>query len=244
MLTINNQTTYIRKELSVKILEYFFNNTLADNIDRIPIDMNPKQNSSFRCCTYKDRAMTRYRIMALLGINIETDDDEYKSLKDYLAKALNRTKISLPALTVIDTACSSGRRVSYRVTDNCRGCLARPCQLNCPFDAIKVINGRALIDHEKCRNCGKCEQMCPFNAIIYTPVPCEESCPAGAVSRDESGTMCIDHDNCISCGSCIRSCPFGAVVDRSQLIDVASLLKQGRPAPGNSPAARSSLRPP
>ena len=229
MLTMNNQSNYIRKELTVKLLNHFFNDTLEENIDRIPIEMNPKRNSSYRCCTYKDRAMIRYRIMALLGISIEEDDDEFKPLKDFYKDARSRSEISGPVITVIDTACSSCRRISYTVTDSCRGCLARPCRINCPFDAITIINGRAVIDHEKCRNCGKCEKMCPFNAIIHTPVPCEESCPVGAVSRDEYGTMCIDYDKCIFCGRCSRSCPFGAVMERSQLIDIAGLLKSGRP---------------
>ena len=230
MLTMNNQSNYIRKEISVKLLEYFFNGTLKENIDRIPIDLNPKNKDNYRCCTYKDRAMTRYRIMALLGMSIEYDNDEYKPLHAYLDDALNRKRINRPVMTVIDTACSACPRVTYRVTDSCRGCLARPCSTNCPFDAIVFVNGRAVIDKDRCKNCGKCRELCPFHAIIYTPVPCEESCPVDAISRDENGAMCIDYDKCISCGRCSRSCPFGAVMERSQVIDVADILKSGRPA--------------
>ena len=228
MLTMNNQSNYIRKELTAKILDYFFNETLSEKIDRIPIDMNPRTNQSYRCCTYKDRAMTRYRIMALLGISIEQEDDEYKPLSAYLKQALKRKKINRPVMTVLTVGCSSCPRVAYTITDNCRGCLARPCSTNCPFDAITLINGKAIIDHDRCRNCGKCQTLCPFNAIIYTPVPCEESCPVNAVSRDENGSMCIDYNKCISCGRCSRSCPFGAVMERSQIIDVAALLKSER----------------
>lgn len=229
MLTMNNQSNYIRKELTSKMLKYFFNDELTEKIDRMPIDMNPRATGSYRCCTYKDRAMTRYRLMALLGISIEESDDEYKPLKSFLNDALNRKKIEQPVMTVLTVACSSCARVAYTVTDSCRGCLARPCSTNCPFDAINIINGKAIIDNELCRNCGKCKELCPFNAIIHTPVPCEESCPVGAVSRDENGSMCINEDKCISCGRCSRSCPFGAVMERSQLIDVSALLKSGRP---------------
>lgn len=227
MLTINNNSTYIRKELTSLMLRYFFNDELEKNIDRIPIDMNPKNDSSYRCCTYKDRAMTRFRIMALLGLSIEEDDDEYRTLGSFLDDALKRTEIKAPVLTVIDTACSSCAKVSYRVSDECRGCLARPCMTNCPVDAVKFINGKAIIDKDLCRNCGKCKELCPFNAIIYIPVPCEDSCPVGAVRRDEMGRMNIDYDKCISCGKCTRSCPFGAVMDRSQIIDVARHIKDG-----------------
>ncbi|MDC7227872.1 MAG: monomeric [FeFe] hydrogenase [Spirochaetales bacterium] len=229
MLTMNNQSNYIRKELSSLLLKDFNEDKLARTIDRIPIDLNPRDKSSYRCCTFKDRAMTRYRIMALLGFSIEQDDDEYKPLKEYLGEALVREKIEHPPLTVISVACSSCPRVTYRVTDSCRGCLARPCETNCPFGAISIKNGRAEIDKDKCRNCGKCRELCPFNAIIYTPVPCEDACPVNAVKRDDSGNMFIDYDNCISCGRCVRSCPFGAVMERSQLIDVSARIKEKKP---------------
>jgi len=227
MLTINNKSNYIRKELTSVLLRHFFNNKLKENIDRIPIDLNPKQENTYRCCIFKDRAMTRYRIMALLGISIEKDDDEYRSLGSFLEEALNRKEIETPVLTVIDTACSSCAKVSYHVTDECKGCLARPCQTNCPASAVTFINGRSIIDKDKCRNCGKCRELCPYNAIIYTPVPCEDSCPVGAVQRDENGRMNIDYDKCIFCGKCSRSCPFGAVMERSQIIDVAQHIKNG-----------------
>ena len=225
MLTINNQSTYIRKELTSIILRYYFKGTLKENIDRIPIDINPKREETYRCCIFKDRAMTRYRIMALLGISIEEEDDEYKRLSEYLDEALARTELTHPPLTVIDTACSSCAKVSYHVTDECKGCLARPCQTNCPVDAVTFINGKSIIDRDRCRNCGKCLEVCPYNAIIYTPVPCEESCPVGAVTRDKNGRMNIDYEKCIFCGKCSRSCPFGAVMERSQILDVAKHLK-------------------
>ncbi|MDC7126155.1 MAG: monomeric [FeFe] hydrogenase [Spirochaetales bacterium] len=227
MLTLNNQSNYIRKELMIKLLKSFFEGKLEQEIDRIPIDMNPKDSSTYRCCIYKDRAMIRYRIMALLGVSIEKEDNEYKPLKEYLNEALDRKNIDRPVMTVLDTACSSCRKVAYTITDACRGCLARPCSTNCPFGAISFINGHAQIDSDLCRNCGKCKDLCPFNAIIHTPVPCEESCPVGAVSRDDHGRMCIDYEKCISCGRCGRSCPFGAVMERSQIIDVASHIKNG-----------------
>ncbi|MBI9105641.1 MAG: 4Fe-4S binding protein [Spirochaetales bacterium] len=227
MLTMNNNSNYLRKELTSVLLRHFFNDRLAENIDRIPIDLNPKNDSSYRCCLYKDRAMTRYRILALLGISIEEDDDEFRSLRSFLDDAQKRIEITAPVLTVIDTACSSCVKVSYHVTDECKGCLARPCQTNCPVNAVTFINGRSIINKDLCRNCGKCKEVCPYNAIIYTPVPCEDSCPVGAVQRDDKGRMNIDYDKCIFCGKCSRSCPFGAVMERSQIIDVAGHIKTG-----------------
>ena len=61
---------------------------------------------------------------------------------------------------------------------------------------------------------------CPYHAIIKIPVPCEESCPVGAISKDENGKETIDYHKCIFCGNCMRNCPFGAMMDKSQLVDV------------------------
>jgi [FeFe] hydrogenase (group B1/B3) len=225
MLVLQNETTYLRRDLSAKILKIFFDETIEDEIDKIPVLMTPKDKASMRCCLYKDRAVLRYRIMALLGMSIENDDDETVSLKDFYKKALQRTKIDNPVLTVLDTACSSCLSGQYHVTEICRGCVARPCKSSCPKNAISLINGRSIIDTDLCVSCGKCKQVCPYNAIIYTPMPCEEKCPVGAITTNEAGYEEIDYDKCIYCGKCTRACPFGAVMERSQIIDVAKNLK-------------------
>ena len=76
---------------------------------------------------------------------------------------------------------------------------------------IEITGGRAKIDAEKCVNCGLCMQNCPYHAIIKVPVPCEEACPVGAISKDENGKERIDYSKCIYCGACMRECPFGAM---------------------------------
>lgn len=110
----------------------------------------------------------------------------------------------------------------------CRGCVARPCQLNCPKDAVEFRDGQAFIDHKKCINCGICQKNCPYHAIVYVPIPCEESCPVGAISQNEAGKEQIDYSKCIYCGRCVSSCPFGAVVEKSHLIDLYKAFGEGK----------------
>ncbi|MGM0443386.1 MAG: monomeric [FeFe] hydrogenase [Fibrobacterota bacterium] len=227
MITINNGTTHIRRELGGELVRHFMEDRL-DQLDALPVKMRPRTAQFHRCCVYKDRAMIRYRLLALMGISIEQDDDETRPLTDFAHSALQRENAPNPVLTVIDMACSSCEGGVHRVTDLCRGCVARPCANNCPVDAITIRRGRAEIDDERCINCGKCQKVCPYNAVVYRPVPCEEQCPVGAIAKDETGRAVIDYKRCIFCGRCTRSCPFGAVMERSSLLDTARLLKQGR----------------
>ena len=225
MLEINNQYTAIRRRIDTEVLKLFFSGELEDKIDSLPFEIIPKDRIPSRCCIYKERAMVRYRIMALLGIDIERFDDEEKPLKAYAKEVLENNPPVLPLLTTISTGCYGCPPDQYRISDACRGCFARPCMANCPKDAISFINGQAHINEERCIRCGKCMDVCPFHAVVHIPVPCEEACPVGAVKKNEKGVVEIDHKNCISCGRCSRSCPFGAIAEKSGLFPVVKMIK-------------------
>ncbi len=225
MLEINNQFTHLKNKVYSTILKSYFNGTLEEDIDKIPYWIIPKDTDPSRCCIYKERAMIRYRILAFLGINIEKDDDELKPLSEFYRESLNKKMKPLPVLTTISTACSACPKDQYLISDACRGCYARPCLANCPVNAITFVNGKAKINQEKCIRCGKCQEVCPFNSVLHTPVPCEGACPVGAIKKNEKGFVEIDYKKCISCGKCSRSCPFGAIVERSSIFSVLEMLK-------------------
>lgn len=221
MAGITNNATIIRRDLLTRIARLLMKSELEANVDRIPIELRPKGSTDIsRCCIYKDRAVLRYKIMALLGYHIQDETDELTPLSEYVRKAFERNAISPHPLTVVDVACSACVKVNYVVTNMCRGCVARPCMVNCPKDAIEFVNGQAKIDSVKCVNCGLCQKNCPFHAIVYIPVPCEESCPVGAISKDANGIEHIDYTKCIYCGKCVVACPFGAVLEKSHLIEI------------------------
>lgn len=47
----------------------------------------------------------------------------------------------------------------------CRGCKRCAVAESCPTGAVTLVNGRAVIDAEKCTNCGVCVGKCPFGAV-------------------------------------------------------------------------------
>lgn len=224
-----NNATLIKRSLLIQIAKAFYANNLVETIDRIPIDMFPKNNRELlRCCIYKERVILKHRIMSILGFGAE-EDNELIPLAKYAELALARkAALKDEILSVLDIACVGCVKSQYLITNACRGCMARPCTLNCPKKAIKMVKGQANINTELCVNCGRCLQVCPYHAIIRVPIPCEEVCPVDAISKNEEGKTVIDFDKCVSCGQCMISCPFGAMMEKSQFIDILKTLQSGK----------------
>ena len=225
--TPDNKAIFFKREALKRVVEAFDKGGLETQAYRIPFDALPQNSpSGVRCCIYKERAVFRARTLAALGGSLETDD-EATSLNDYAKNAMARKAPAENTLTVLDIACKACVKARHIVTEACQGCLARHCQAACKFGAISISpeNGRSKIDPDKCKNCGQCQASCPYNAITYVPVPCEEACPVDAIHKDSDGFAHINFDKCISCGKCMDACPFGAVMERSQLIDVLRAIK-------------------
>ena len=49
------------------------------------------------------------------------------------------------------------------ILEKCTGC--RLCEKVCPYDAIHVVDKKAVVD-EKCTLCGACLEACKFDAIV------------------------------------------------------------------------------
>ncbi len=237
----NNNAALIKRQVTVHLARLALEGRLAEDADRLAYDITARDWETIRCCIHHDRAILRLRAMAVLGADPEGLEDSDRPLADYARMAEERVRMAAVAgpkaadgrrriLTIIDEACNACVRTRYLVTEACQGCLARPCRMNCPKKAISFQSGRAKIEAEACVNCGICQKNCPYTAIIKIPVPCEEACPVGAISKIEEGLERIDQDLCVLCGKCLRECPFGAVAEISELVDLILELKAGKPA--------------
>lgn len=57
------------------------------------------------------------------------------------------------------------KKIPEIIPSLCKGCAA--CVAICPFEAINIINGKAVIDTNTCRGCAKCVKSCEYGAIQF-----------------------------------------------------------------------------
>ena len=177
---------------------------LEENLAGIPKAVVPGPKATMRCCIYHERAIVEERV------RLATQGPAEKN----------------HVVEVIDIACDECPVNRFSVTDACRGCIAHRCSAACPAGAISFEKQKAVIDPEKCRECGQCMRSCPYNAIAESQPPCIRGCKAKAITLNEQKKAHIDYSRCIGCGNCVYQCPFGAITDRSFIVDILRMLKE------------------
>ena len=199
----------IKHDVLYEVAKLAFAGELEEKKDYIANQLIPGPAAHFRCCIYKEREIIRQRVRLAEGKAPGPVDDGN-------------------VIQVISSACEDCPISSYTVTENCQNCLGKACINACKFGAIEPGRLRSHIDPQKCKECGKCAQACPYNAIAHLKRPCKFSCPVNAITYDEYGISVIDEKKCIRCGKCIHSCPFCAIGSKTYIVNVIEALKSNK----------------
>lgn len=193
----------LKYEVIKELIKAYDNGLNNEIFHDIPIRIMPGPEASLRCCVYKERAILQERLKLAMGGNKDNPN----------------------VVEVIDIACDECPVDGIFVTPACRGCITHRCAEVCPKNAITIKDKHAVVDKEKCIECGKCTQACPYNALVLQKRPCVNSCKAGAITVNASKKAEINNDKCVGCGACVYQCPFGAVADKSYILDALDILK-------------------
>ena len=203
-IRFDTKVQFIKYKVLSEVAKHAYKGDLNENLLSIPKVISPGPTSTIRCCVYKERA--------IIGERLEL--------------AMNGVKKDQNIISVINIACDECPIEGYRVTYDCRGCLAHRCKIAWPRNAISFGDDlKAKIDKSLCVNCGMCAKACPYNAIQSRQRPCINACKANAISTGTDGAAHINDEKCITCGACVYQCPFGAISDRSSIVQIIDSLK-------------------
>ncbi len=215
----------IRRKVFSFVASLFLENKDVAELEKIPYQIINDDSPHYRCCRFREFFILRERIRLSLGSDVENENNNtplsYAGLK---AKA-DDFRLKMPLVEVIKAGCERCPTDSVVITDLCRKCIAHPCVLVCPKNAIFDGGARMVVDMQKCIKCGRCIQVCPYNAPTRRNRPCAEACGVDAIKSDSEGYAEIDHGRCVSCGLCIVSCPFAAIAEKSWIVPLIELLK-------------------
>lgn len=202
MRKFESEVQLVKYEVLREVSKLALNGKLAENYRDIPKIVDPGPEPRRRCCIHHERAITEGRVKLAMGGD--------------------RTRENI--IEVIDAACDQCPANRFVVTETCRGCIAHRCMDVCPVGAIEYVNKKAYINQNKCIECGKCSNACPYNAIADIMRPCIKACPAKAISINDQKMAVIDDNKCIQCGACVYKCPFGAIQDKSDIVRIIEML--------------------
>ena len=229
MQDIYSNIINIRRMVFATIADIAYKNEeVGQAIGEAIVKIIPGEVANYRDSVFKERAIVGERLRLCLGLDARKASELGK-----LAEGIEKVKIDerfyeKPLINVITFACEACPGKTVEVTSNCRKCIAHPCMNVCPKNAIQFNKKQAVIDQDKCIKCGKCQQVCPYGAIIQYGRPCAQACGVDAIESDELGRAQINQDRCVACGQCITACPFGAIADKSEIYQLIKSIQSGK----------------
>ena len=219
----------IRQKVFAEVARLAYEGGDYSRIINLPYKIIPGEVATYRESVFLERAIVEERLRLAIGLPLRKMTEHAPVSQGIEESAIAEKYYDPPLVNIIKFACHACPENEVRVTDSCQGCLAHPCREVCPKDAISIVDGKSVIDPEKCIQCGRCISACPYGAIMKLERPCAKACGVDAIRTDELGRADIDYEKCVSCGMCLVNCPFGAIADKSQIFQTIHAIKSDTP---------------
>jgi RnfABCDGE-type electron transport complex B subunit len=86
------------------------------------------------------------------------------------------------------------------------GCLGfGDCVTACKFDAIHMVDGKPVVDYDKCVGCAACAKACPRNVISMVPFKDEQMFVVTCNNKDfGKDVKAVCEVGCLGCKACAR----------------------------------------
>ena len=227
MRGIYSSVTDIRRKVFTEVARLAYEGGDYSRIEELPYKIVPGEVAMHRESIFLERAIVGERLRLAIGLPLRPLDEHAPVSDGIVESAIADKYYDPPLVNIIKFACNKCPEKSFHVSDMCQGCLAHPCVEVCPKKAISLVNGKSVIDQEKCIKCGRCKDVCPYGAILKMERPCAKACGMDAIGSDENGCAKIDYDQCVACGMCLVSCAFGAIADKSQIFQLIHSINRG-----------------
>jgi electron transport complex protein RnfB len=109
------------------------------------------------------------------------------------------------------------------------GCLGfGDCVRTCPFGALRIVDGLAIVNYRKCTGCAACARACPRGLIEMVPFHRDPMLTVACSSKENiktTGAMC--RVGCIGCALCARQSDTFKIEDNFARLDYAKYEPSG-----------------
>ena len=145
---------------------------------------------------------TMEKVAEILNLQVSNSHAPKRPIVHCRAHTADRTYLATYAGIATCTAANALANVQA-----CKfGCLGYgDCKAACRFSAIRIIDGLATINYEKCTGCAACSKACPRGLIEMVPFSREIMMTVACRNVEnakETRAMC--KVGCISCGICAK----------------------------------------
>ena len=134
--------------------------------DMIPYKLVSGEVAEHRSDIFLERAVVAARVRLAFGLEFNPKGGQAPLSVSLQSAEAEQKFLQEPLVHIISFACNACPEKQVRITDSCQGCISHPCMNVGPKDAIYLDrNKRCHIDPDKCINCGRCYNQCPYRAI-------------------------------------------------------------------------------